>query len=69
MKYYTEIGAQIKEIRNYRGLTQKALANKIGTVKSDISDIENGRKKISIDRMDNIAKALDTYLDINMLPR
>ena len=69
MKYYTEIGEKIRKIRKRRGLTQAELAERIMTVKSDISDIENGRKKISIDRLGDIAIALDAYLDVNVTPR
>ena len=68
MKHYKHIGKQIHRIRKQRGMTQKELAELIGTSKSDISDMENGRKKLSVDRLDNIAIALDAHLNIILMP-
>ena len=64
MEHYTEIGRQIKRIRKQQGLIQAELAERIGSTKSDISDIERGRKKVSIGRLGKIGKALGASLEV-----
>ena len=48
------------------GLTQKALANKIGTKQSAISRLESGRANPSLSFLHKIAKALDTKLEVSL---
>lgn len=50
---------RLKEIRKKRGLTGEMLADKAGTSKSHISDIENGKKNPSAALMRRFARALD----------
>jgi len=54
-----EIGANIKKIRNLKGLTQEELAHLANLDRSYIGKLENGQKNISIQTMILIAKALD----------
>ena len=42
------IGEKIREMRNQAGLTQEQLAEKVGTKKSYISRIENGKSDIQV---------------------
>lgn len=54
------LGAKIKELRKKKGLTLEQLAEKIGSGKSYIWEIENkGVKRPSAEKLTLIAKALD----------
>lgn len=54
-----------KKLRNQRGLSQQAMANKLNIAKSTISRWEAGRRKPDIDMIFRIAKALN--VDVNVL--
>lgn len=60
---YAVITAIIKA-REKHGLTQKNLAEKIGTKQSVISRLESGRANPSLAFLKKIAEALDTGLEI-----
>jgi phage repressor protein C with HTH and peptisase S24 domain len=49
----------LKMIRKARKMTLEELANKIGTTKSNLSLVENGKIKINIDKAERIAEALN----------
>jgi repressor LexA len=53
------IGEKIKKIRLQRGLTIEQLAEKVGVSPSTISKYEKGKLGIDIDRLLEIAKALE----------
>jgi DNA-binding XRE family transcriptional regulator len=53
----------LKVNREYRGLTQQKLADKVGISRSYITDIEAGRKDSSIKVMKKIAEALNLEID------
>ena len=56
-----EIGDRIRQLREQVGLTQAELAQKIGyQTKGTINKMENGNLKVTTDKLDSIAKALDT---------
>ena len=58
------LGAKIKELRKEKGLTLEQLAEKIGSGKSYIWEIENkGVKRPSAEKLAAIAKALDVTTD------
>lgn len=57
------------EARLKLGLTQRALANKIGTKQAAISRLENGSVNPSIGFLKKLAKALHCKLEINFLPQ
>ncbi len=48
----------LRSIRTRDKLTQKTLANKLGVSVSHISDLENGRKFVSVERASEFAKKL-----------
>lgn len=48
------------------GLTQKALAQKIGTKQSAIARLEAGRENISIDSLEKISQALGVKIKISI---
>jgi transcriptional regulator with XRE-family HTH domain len=58
------LGAKIKELRKEKALTLEQLAEKIGSGKSYIWEIENkGVKRPSAEKLAAIAKALDVTTD------
>lgn len=57
-----EIGLRIKFLRQSQGLTQKELAEKIGTTWEMVSRYETG-KSSPLSRIDQIAESLNTSID------
>lgn len=53
-----KFGQNIKQIRKQRNLTQKQLADQIEISRSYLSDIENGRKNLSIKTVKKLANSL-----------
>lgn len=58
------IGRDISELRKAAGMSQAALAKKIGCDRSYIAKIERGRQHISINVLTNIASALGAKVEI-----
>jgi len=55
-----EIGKKLKELRTAKGITQKALAKKLGCTEIMISRYELGVSQISIPQLEKISKILGT---------
>jgi len=53
----------VRVYREYRDLTQDALAQAIKKTKTTVSEIETGRKQGSIDTLKSIAETLNVDLD------
>lgn len=64
---YSKIGDKIRERRMFLKMTQENLANDIDVSASFISDIENGRRKMSLETMIKISIVLQTSLDYFIL--
>lgn len=60
---YAALGKRIKKERKQRKITQAKLAERVGLEKSNISHIECGVSKPSIDTLVNIANELGVTLD------
>jgi len=60
-----KIKEQLIEIRNEKGLSQKELAEIIGTKQSAISRLESDICNPTVDFLRKIAKACDKELEIN----
>ncbi|TYS91948.1 helix-turn-helix domain-containing protein [Rossellomorea aquimaris] len=58
MELIEQVGRRIQEIRKIRGMSQDELGDKLGVTRSFISKLENGKKKISLEHVENIAKIL-----------
>lgn len=58
--------SELIRIRIKKGLTQEALAKKIGTKQSAIARIESGNGNPSLMFLEKIAKATDSKLEIVM---
>ena len=56
------LGARIKELRKYRGLSQEQLAEKVDVDPKYVSFIECGRSSPSLETMDSIARALNVEI-------
>ena len=56
--HYELIGKRVREYRKKQKLTQQALAEQVGLVPSNISHIERGTTKLSIQSLIRIANAL-----------
>lgn len=58
-----KLSAKLRELRTKNELTLKELSEKSGISISFISDIENGRRNPSIEKLKLLAKALDVSAD------
>lgn len=61
---YVQIGSRIKEAREAMGLSQAELGDKIGQSELTVRSYEKGKRKISIEDLEKIAKALQRPLDL-----
>ena len=57
---------QLREVRRSQGMTQEALAERVGTKKSNISRLESGRYNPSLDFLVKVAKELGKQLQIRV---
>jgi transcriptional regulator with XRE-family HTH domain len=53
-----EIGANLRDLRKRRGLTQEQLAEKTGVTFQQIQQYENGKTRMNTDRLQAIAHAV-----------
>jgi transcriptional regulator with XRE-family HTH domain len=60
-----EVGFNIRELRQERGLSQEALASLAGLHRAYIGQIERGEKNIGLENLEKISKALN--VDIKVL--
>ena len=71
-KFYDELGSEFALIeklidrRTKQGLTQSALARKIGTKQSAISRLESGSYNPSLAFLKKVANALDSELTVSI---
>jgi len=56
------LGARIKELRKYRGLSQEQLSEKVDIDPKYVSFIECGRSSPSLETMESIARALEVEI-------
>jgi transcriptional regulator with XRE-family HTH domain len=54
-----KVGARIKELRHKLELSQEALAFKAEIDRTYVSDVENGRRNISMELLEKIIVALE----------
>ncbi len=60
MDIKAEYGKKVKKIRKSRGVSQESLADLAGLDRTYISDIENGKRNVSIETIFKIADGLET---------
>ncbi len=63
---FYKIKRQLISLRKEKGLSQKELAEKIGTKQSAISRLENENYNPSVELLSRIAKAFDKELEIKI---
>lgn len=56
------LGQRIRDLRQSRGLSQKALAEMAKLAQATVAHIETGRKDPSVDTLHKMAKALDVHI-------
>jgi len=57
------VGERIREIRDKRGLTQDQLCQKANISKGFLSDVENGKRNISSQKLLEVANVLGASID------
>jgi transcriptional regulator with XRE-family HTH domain len=62
MSIKVKIGQRIRELRNEIGISQEALANKAEIDRTYVTDVENGRRNISIENIEKLVIALQISL-------
>ena len=62
-------GAQVQFYRNQLGITQEALAMRVGTEQNYISQIESGRKMMSLEMLRKMSVALGVSADALLFAR
>lgn len=64
----SRVGERIKEARSKAGMTQKALAKKLGVAEKFVNEVETGKKILNESLIEKISKVLKTDLnDISMV--
>jgi transcriptional regulator with XRE-family HTH domain len=63
-----EPGYQVARLRMLRGLTQKQLAEMVGTRQPSIARLENGSTIPSLSFLQKIAAALDAKIEVRLVP-
>ncbi len=54
-----KIGQRIKELRKELSLSQESLAYKAEVDRTYVTDVENGRRNVSVEILERLIKALD----------
>lgn len=57
---YTEVGLMVRGGRHKAGLTQKALAEKLGILPRHVSEMEYGKRPVSKKMAERLAKIFDS---------
>lgn len=60
--YLKKLGEKVERVRKEKGLTQKQLAEKLGTFHTQIGRIERGEVNVTINSLRRIAKELGLTL-------
>ena len=61
-----EVAQQLREVRKSQGMTQESLADRVGTKKSNISRLESGRYKPSLDFLVKVAGGLGKQIQVKV---
>jgi transcriptional regulator with XRE-family HTH domain len=59
-----ELGRRLRDLREAYGLTQRQLAERVGTTQSVIARLEAGGTKPSLSTLERVASALGAVVDI-----
>lgn len=64
-----EVAVMIVELRDKHGLSQQALADKVGVPKSTIVRIENAQVNTTVKMLNRIAEAVDKELKMSIVQK
>lgn len=53
-----KVGGRIRELRHKLDISQEALGNKAGVDRTYVTDVENGRRNISVEVLEKLIVAL-----------
>ena len=59
-----KIGQRIKELRKEIRISQEALALKAEVDRTYVTDVENGRRNVSVEILERLIKALDVSIAV-----
>ena len=65
----SEIGARVKQLRKVQHMTQEQLAETLDITVKHVSSVERGVSRMSLEKMVELCKALDTGMDYLVLGR
>jgi transcriptional regulator with XRE-family HTH domain len=65
---FFRLASELLMLRKKRGITQKQLAEKVGTVQAVVSRLENASVKASLETIVKLAEALDAVVDVRLIP-
>jgi transcriptional regulator with XRE-family HTH domain len=54
-----KVGGRIRELRHKLDISQEALGNKAGVDRTYVTDVENGRRNISVEVLEKLIVALE----------
>ncbi len=54
-----KVGQRIKDLRKKLGLSQEGLANEAEVDRTYVTDVENGRRNVSVEILERLIKALN----------
>ena len=54
-----KVGQRIKGLRHELGISQEALGNKAGVDRTYVTDVENGRRNVSVEILEKLIAALE----------
>jgi len=57
-----KIGQRIKQLRKELGISQEALANEAEVDRTYVTDVENGRRNVSVEILERLIKALQVSI-------
>mgnify|MGYP006270461259 CR=1 FL=1 len=58
-----QVGANIRQLRTYHGLSQEKMAEKLGITFQQVQKYENGSNRVGASRLFNIANILNTSVE------
>ena len=65
---FDRLADELLLLRKKRGITQRELAEKMGTTQAVVSRLENATVKPSMETIVKLAEALDAALDVRLVP-
>lgn len=68
MELYRRLGQVIADRRNELGLTQSAVADRLGLSRASLANLEGGRQRIMVHQLFALVSALDLETVLDLVP-